>query len=112
MPHSRAHAIIGRGDREMQQSEEHLRLSAVVHGRVQGVGFRYYVRQRAVDLGLAGSVRNRWDGSVEVMADGPRRKLEKLLAFLREGPPSAFVTKVDVQWSAPSNDLAHFEVRD
>jgi len=96
----------------MQQSEEQLRLSAVVHGRVQGVGFRHYVRQRAVDLGLAGSVRNRWDGSVEVMADGPRRKLEKLLAFLREGPPSAFVTKVDVQWSAPSNDLTHFEVRD
>ncbi len=95
----------------MQHPIERLRLSAVVHGRVQGVGFRYHVRHRATELGLAGSVCNRWDGSVEVMAEGTRRKLEELLAFLREGPPSAFVTGVDVQWSAPSNDLTHFEVR-
>ena len=111
MPPARAHATIGRGDQDMQHPKERLRLSATVHGRVQGVGFRYHVRQRAVELGLVGSVRNRWDGSVEVMAEGTRRKLEELLAFLREGPPSAFVIGVDVQWSAPCDDLTGFEVR-
>jgi acylphosphatase len=95
----------------MQHPEEHLRLTAVVHGRVQGVGFRYRTRQLATELGLSGCVRNRWDGSVEVMAEGPRRQLEDLLAFLRQGPPSALVTEVEVQWTAASNDIARFEVR-
>ena len=95
----------------MQHPEGSVRLSAVAHGRVQGVGFRYHTRRRAVELGLTGSVRNRWDGSVEVMAEGPRHKLEELLAFLREGPPSAFVTEVEVQWSAASYGHATFEVR-
>ncbi|HNS50950.1 MAG TPA: acylphosphatase [Anaerolineae bacterium] len=95
----------------MQHPEGSVRLSAVVRGRVQGVGFRYHTRQRATELGLTGSVRNRWDGSVEVLAEGPRRQLEDLLAFLREGPPSAFVTEVEVQWSAASCDHARFEVQ-
>ena len=90
---------------------DRFRLSAGVHGRVQGGAFRYYTRQRASALGLAGTVRNRWDGSVEVIAEGPRRDLEELLAFLREGPPGALVTEVDVQWSAPTNHMERFEVR-
>jgi acylphosphatase len=95
----------------MQPRGERYRLSAVVHGRVQGVAFRYHTRRRASALGLSGSVRNRWDGSVEVIAEGLRRDLEELLAFLREGPPEALVTEVEVQWSAPMNDMEHFEVR-
>lgn len=95
----------------MQHPEEHVRLTAVIQGRVQGVGFRYHTRLRAAGLGLSGCVRNRWDGSVEVMAEGPRRKLEDFLSFLREGPPSAFVTEVEVHWSPASNDLSRFEVR-
>ncbi len=87
------------------------RLQAIIHGRVQGVSFRYYTRRRAWELGLSGYVRNRWDGTVEVVAEGQRCKLEELLAFFRVGPPGAFVTQVDAQWPAPTNDLDHFEVR-
>jgi len=87
------------------------RLQATVHGRVQGVSFRYHIQRRAWDLGLSGFVRNRWDGTVEVVAEGQRRELEELLAFLRVGPPGAFVTHIDTQWPTPTNDFDHFEVR-
>ena len=87
------------------------RLQATVHGRVQGVSFRYYTRRRATELGLAGHVRNAWDGTVEVVAEGRRAGLEQLLAFLRAGPPGAVVTQVDVRWVAPTNAFDRFEVR-
>lgn len=87
------------------------RLQATVHGRVQGVSFRYYTRRRATDLGLAGHVCNAWDGSVEVVAEGQRAGLEELLSFLRVGPPAAVVTQVDARWVAPTNTFDRFEVR-
>jgi acylphosphatase len=87
------------------------RLEAVVHGRVQGVSFRYYTRKRARELNLTGYVRNQPDGTVEVVAEGGRPALESLLAFLHEGPGAAFVTQVDTRWRPPSGDLFHFEVR-
>ena len=87
------------------------RLQARVHGRVQGVSFRFYTRRRAAELGLTGHVRNAWDGTVEVVAEGPRASLEELLAFLHVGPPAAVVTQVDVQWVAPTNAFDRFEVR-
>lgn len=96
---------------ETVQRPQEARLHALVHGRVQGVSFRYYTRTRARELGLTGYARNLWDGSVEVVAEGPRRDLEELLAFLRVGPRAAFVTGVDVQWSKPTGDFDRFEVR-
>jgi acylphosphatase len=75
------------------------RLSLVVTGRVQGVGFRWYVQHEAAGLDLGGEVRNRHDGAVEVEAEGPRPALERLLALVRHGPPGARVTQVDVRWS-------------
>jgi acylphosphatase len=90
---------------------EQSRLQAVIHGRVQGVSFRYYTRRRAWELGVTGYVRNRWDGTVEVVAEGQRGELEEMLAFLRVGPPGAFVTRVDTQWRTPTNDFDRFEVR-
>ena len=72
------------------------RLHAIVHGRVQGVNFRYYTQQRAMDLGLDGTVANRADGTVEVFAEGPRSALDALLQFLREGPSLAEVDQVDI----------------
>jgi acylphosphatase len=86
-------------------------LRAVVHGRVQGVSFRYYAQRRAGELGLTGYVRNLWDGSVEVLAEGSRADLEEFLAFLRVGPRSAFVSQVDTQWSPATNAFERFEVR-
>lgn len=87
------------------------RLQAAVHGRVQGVSFRYYTQRRARELDLVGYVRNRWDGTVEVVAEGQRARLEELLAFLRVGPGAAFVTQVDARWLAPTAEFDAFEVR-
>jgi acylphosphatase len=88
-----------------------LRLHATVHGRVQGVSFRYYTLNRARELGLVGYVRNRADGSVEVVAEGARVGLDQLLAFLRSGPRAAFVTEVETSWMQPTGGFGRFEVR-
>ena len=89
----------------------HKRLHAIVDGRVQGVSFRYYAQRRARDLRLTGFVRNLGDGTVEVVAEGPRSKLDELLAFLRTGPRAAFVTDVDTRWPTPTGEFNSFEVR-
>jgi acylphosphatase len=89
---------------------EEQRLEAVVHGRVQGVNFRYYTQLRARALGLRGYVRNRWDGSVEVVAEGPVGTLEELLAFLHEGPSHAIVLKVEAQWRPAAGEFQDFGV--
>jgi acylphosphatase len=81
-----------------------------VHGYVQGVGFRYFVLHRAREAGLAGWVRNRSDGSVECVAEGPRPALEWLLEELRRGPWPAQVTAVDVDWQPALGDLGRFDV--
>jgi acylphosphatase len=87
------------------------RLQALVHGRVQGVSFRYYTQHRATELGLTGYVRNLWDGTVQVIAEGQQPELETLLAFLRVGPRAALVTQVDARWTASTSDFDRFEVR-
>ena len=90
---------------------EALRLSAVVRGRVQGVNFRYYTRKRAQGLGLTGHVRNQFDGTVAVVAEGPRSKLEALHQWLHQGPSSAYVTQVDAEWSPATGEFLSFGVR-
>jgi acylphosphatase len=77
------------------------RFTARVEGRVQGVGYRYFVQSRAGELGLGGSVQNLPNGSVRVEAEGPRASLVQLLSDLREGPSSALVERVDVEWHPP-----------
>jgi acylphosphatase len=86
-------------------------LHAVVYGRVQGVSFRFYTQRRASELGLVGYVRNQWDGTVEVVAEGQRPGVEELLSFLRVGPRAAFVTQVDARWPTPTGQFDRFEVR-
>jgi acylphosphatase len=85
-------------------------LHAVVQGDVQGVGFRYYVQRRAEEMGLAGWVRNRPDGSVEVVAEGSRPALGRLLELLSKGPGLADVDRVDVEWGE-AGGLKGFAVR-
>lgn len=87
------------------------RFHAVVEGRVQGVGFRYFVAEAAGEAGVTGWVRNRWDGSVEVMAEGPPQALAQLSAALRKGPRSAFVSDVHHTWSAATGEFTRFEIR-
>jgi len=84
---------------------------ATVTGRVQGVSFRYFVLEKAGDLDLCGWVRNRWDGSVEVTAEGPRQDLELLLQALRQGPPMSQVADVDFEWLTFTGEFDGFRVR-
>ena len=81
-----------------------------VTGRVQGVWFRESCREVADRLGLAGSVRNRADGSVEVIAEGPPQEVQALVAWCRQGPRAAEVTAVDVTEERPEG-LVGFRVR-
>ena len=87
------------------------RLEAVAHGRVQGVGFRMHVRRTARALGLSGWVANEPSGRVRCVAEGPRESLERLLAFVRQGPPGASVERVDVAWLAASGEFSAFGIR-
>lgn len=89
---------------------ENARLHAVVHGRVQGVGFRDFTERRAVELGLSGWVRNKPDNTVEVTAEGERAALERLLEFLQRGPTSARVSNVEVNWGTASGAFDDFRV--
>jgi len=86
------------------------RLHAVVHGDVQGVGFRYYVQRKARQLGLHGWVRNNDDGTVELVAEGGRDELEQLKRALQEGPRMARVDRVETQWSNGTGKLHGFEL--
>lgn len=86
-------------------------MRALVHGQVQGVGYRAFARGEARRLALSGWVRNLPDGSVEVMAAGPGPDLVRLVDRLREGPPAGSVTRIDLDWDAgPGSDTASFEV--
>jgi acylphosphatase len=96
---------------EQKRESAESRLHAIVRGRVQGVSFRYYTQKRASELGLSGYVRNQCDGAVEVVAEGPRGDLERLLSFLHTGPRAAFVTGVEAQWFKPVRDFDGFRVR-
>lgn len=87
------------------------RLHARVKGRVQGVGFRYYVMTEAVALGLTGWVRNRWDGSVEVLAEGDLDGLKSLVGALERGSRSSAVEQVRADLQQASGEFSSFYVR-
>ena len=86
-------------------------LRAVVRGRVQGVGFREFVLNRARFLAVSGYVRNLPDGrSLEVVAEGSRSELAQLLSYLREGPRLSRVDAVDADWGEPTGAYDGFGV--
>jgi acylphosphatase len=87
------------------------RLTAWVRGAVQGVGFRWWVRSRAGELGLSGHAANLDDGRVEVVVEGPREACERLLDLLRGPATPGRVTGVTERWSAPQGVPAGFRVR-
>lgn len=91
--------------------DDQTQLHAYVQGDVQGVGFRYFVRQRAAQLAVAGWVRNLKDGRVELMAEGSRADLEALLATVRQGPRGSQVTDVQLEWGDATNELRSFDVK-
>jgi acylphosphatase len=100
--------------RDMSQSKNSStieELYAIVSGRVQGVGFRYFVVEKAASLGLRGYARNENNGDVEVLAQGPRPALEHLLSLLRRGPSAAYVSDVQILWRDPTEHVSGFHVR-
>jgi acylphosphatase len=91
--------------------KKHSQLHAYIRGRVQGVGFRYFVVQKAQDLGLSGWVRNLRDGRVEVLAEGVLENLNDLLQILRKGPLSAEVRDVEYAFGEGTGEFRGFRVR-
>jgi acylphosphatase len=89
---------------------EVVRRRVLLTGRVQGVWFRESCREVADRLGVAGSVRNCADGSVEVIAEGPPQEVQALVAWCRQGPRAAEVTGVEVTEERPEG-LVGFRVR-
>lgn len=86
-----------------------VRLTAFVKGRVQGVGFRWWVRARALELGLSGSATNLDDGRVEVVAEGPREACEQLLGLLRAGAAPGRIDVVADRWGQPRGEAGFVE---
>ncbi|MFC1879340.1 acylphosphatase [Chloroflexota bacterium] len=93
------------------QKTETVRLHVIIEGRVQGVGFRYFVEDNARSLDLTGWVRNRWNRTVEVMAEGKRENAEKLLMALYKGPRSAIVSEIKSAWRPASGEFHSFQIR-
>jgi acylphosphatase len=93
-------------------SADAVRRRVVVSGHVQGVFFRDSTRERAEAEGVAGWACNRGDGAVEVVLEGPQDAVERVLAFLREGPSRASVESVEVvEDSGAVEGLSRFEIR-
>jgi len=96
----------------MTEMAEMACFSAKVYGRVQGVFFRYFVKNVAKNLGLKGYVRNLPSGdAVEVQAEGAKQQLEKLVEQLKIGPRGAWVKRVEVNWSGYSGEFTDFSIR-
>ena len=87
------------------------RLRAVVHGWVQGVGYRDFVSREARRARLRGYVRNSSDGAVEIEAEGRRPDLERFLDRLKQGPPMAEVGRVEVAWDAHRGEYDDWDLR-
>jgi acylphosphatase len=87
------------------------RLTLWLRGRVQGVGMRWWVRARALERGLVGSAANLADGRVEVIAQGPRRALERFEAALRGGGSPGVITGITIRWSAAQAGIEGFVER-
>lgn len=92
----------------MSDENQRKRLHATVSGTVQGVGFRMFVVDVAQRLSITGWVRNRWDDTVEVTAEGEQPGLEAFVEALRQGPRMAVVEKVDVEWLPTTGEFKQF----
>ena len=96
--------------RLMSDAPETASFRAFVHGRVQGVGFRYFTVQTGQQLGLDGMARNLPDGTVEVHASGDRPTAEAFAKAIAKGPMLARVTRLDIDWNADLPEYNGFDV--
>lgn len=88
------------------QSRAHIK----IHGKVQNVGFRFFIHRKAAGAGACGWARNA-DGYVEVVLEGDKEKLEECITSCRKGPLFANVEKMDVSWEEPTGEFTNFEIR-
>jgi len=88
-----------------------VRYHIIVYGRVQGVGFRFFVRERASLYGIRGWVKNRFDGTVEIEAEGTEEDLRLFLESVREGPRYAYVENLEINKKADLKSYEGFAIR-
>lgn len=86
------------------------RVELIVHGVVQGVGFRYHTCQQALQMGLSGYVKNLADGTVEIVAEGDSQTLQSLVAWAQQGPTAARVTQVESAAKAATGEFDSFAI--
>jgi len=85
-------------------------LIAVVHGRVQGVGFRQFVVHEARRIGVRGTVRNQPDGTVRAVLEGPTPKLELMLRLLAKGPSASHVDEIESEWQPATGQFTGVQI--
>ena len=93
-----------------KEREDQARVHLTIEGQVQGVFFRYSAVEEAVRLRLRGWVRNCPDGSVEVVAEGPRQNIDELIRWCHHGPPGAHVHNVRIQWEDYKGEFETFRI--
>ncbi len=86
-------------------------IKAIVKGRVQGVGYRFFVEEIAYELGIKGYVRNLFNGNVEVVAHGKEEDIKRFIARLRQGPSLAYIADIEIDWNYQTEDFADFTIR-
>ena len=100
-----------------QNQTKTVRCHLKIAGKVTAVGFRFFVVEKAQNLGLFGWVANSnqsfWSssGEVEVMVEGPRGDIEKLIEYCRQGPPLAKVNKIEEEWGKATGEFENFKVK-
>ena len=97
-------------DNQEQDNGDVSAFSALIRGRVQGVGFRYYCRDEARRMGLSGWVRNTEDGAVEVYSEGPQEAQARFLRWLHQGPRGARVDSVRFRAQTPTGEYRCFSI--
>lgn len=99
-------------DQSLSNGERNVRAHIWVKGRVQGVGFRAHVEYSARQIGgLTGWVRNVGDDTVEALAEGERRSVDKLIQAMKDGPRASRVDESKVEWEEPTGEFLQFGVR-
>jgi acylphosphatase len=86
------------------------RVDMIIEGRVQGVGFRHFTLHHANELGISGSVKNRPDGTVSVIAEGEEEALLQFIAYLKQGPAMSHVSQIRQDWKEATQSFSDFNV--
>ena len=95
-----------------QMEPSNVRVHVYVYGRVQGVFFRFFVKEKALQEGIKGWVRNRPDNSVEALFEGEKNKINKMIEWCKIGPPAASVREIDIKWEKYEGELKSFAILD